>query len=109
MKKILLLALVVASFGLIGHDISAAAPIEAYTKPAARAAAAQSGELRIGVARGAVPHAAVSQPVVTAEGRRSVRSYSYDPGTAPVMRRSIPARVPSYMLPKSDPRKFNGF
>lgn len=114
MKKILMFALVIASFALTGAGPSVAAPIEAYTKPAARAAAIQSGAFAEG-RRSVRTYSYVPAPIVAqAPDVQGRRSYSVEPGTAPtyrapVMRRLTPARVPSYMLPKSDPRKYNGF
>lgn len=84
MKKFLMLALVAGSFSLLETDYASAASDGAATKPAVQSAP------KFGV-------------------RRSTRSYSYAPSAAPMMRRSSPARVPSYLLPKSDPRKYNGF
>lgn len=84
MKKFLMLALVFGSFSVMGADYASGSSDGAATKPAVQAT-----------------------PKVGA--RRSMRSYSYAPSTVPMMRRSSPARVPSFMLPKSDPRKYNGF
>lgn len=43
-----------------------------------------------------------------AENVESGRRYSYEPGVVnvPEVRRERPSRVPSYMLPKTDPRKY---
>jgi hypothetical protein len=112
MKKITSLALVLGSFILAGAENASAAPIQAYTKPAAQSVAAQTGEItRVPAVRMFIPQAVVPQ-TAGVEARRSTRSYSYVPGSAPVVRSARPARparVPSYMLPKSDPRKYNGF
>lgn len=96
MKKFFSLALVAVSFGLLGADSAEAAsgcrcqaPAVAAVQPAAPAA-------------------------ITAQGPQVRRSFSYEPGTAPTavytpMRRMAPARGPSYLLPKSDPRRFSTF
>lgn len=114
MKKFLMLAMVVGSFILLGVDKGSAAPIEAYTKPAAQAAAVQTGDIT-GGRRSVRTYSYMPTPEMARgpvdQGRRS---FSVEPGTvptygAPVMRRWTPARVPSYLLPKSDPRKYNGF
>lgn len=92
MKKFLMLALFVGSFSLMGANYADAAgchcqaPAVAATQPAA--------------------------PAATAQGSTAVRRYSYDSSVAPravytPMRRMEPSRTPSYLLPKSDPRKFS--
>jgi len=106
MKKFLMLALVVGSFSLAGSDMATAAPSGAYTKPATQAAANAEGRRSVRY----YSYSPAAVPAVANDGgRRSVRSYSYTPGAASVMRRTSPARVPSYLLPKTDPRKYNGF
>lgn len=106
MKKFLMLALVFASFSFTGADKATAAPNGAYTKPAVQSEANAAGRRSVRY----YSYAPAAVPTVASDaGRRAVRSYSYMPGTAPVMRRSSPARVPSYLLPKTDPRKYNGF
>lgn len=105
--KIASLVLIFGSFIPVLTENASAAPIQAYSKPAALSGAQQTGEIsRPRSMRLFVPQTMVPQ---TVEGRRSTRSYSYIPGSAPTMRRYMPARVPSYLLPKSDPRKYNGF
>lgn len=68
---------------------------------------------------------AVATPPATAQGNSGTyRSFSYEPtvpssggvfnGSAPVYRsrpvnRSTHSQTPSYMLPKTDPRRYNGF
>lgn len=53
---------------------------------------------------------AVSAPAATAAAPGAYRSYSYEPSApAPVYNApAAPSRTPSYMLPKTDPRRYSG-
>jgi hypothetical protein len=97
--------------GLTESTTLVAAPIQAYTKPAARSYALQMHEVPTFTRRTFVAPMVVAPAPAVAEAPRSTRTFSYAPGTttAPVMRRAAPRRVPAYLLPKSDPRKYNGF
>lgn len=92
MRKFLMLGLVAGALTLTGTSY---------------AEAAGSCHCQSGVA--AVPQA----PATTAQAPQVRRSYSYDPAMAPApayypARRYSPTRTPSYLLPKTDPRKFSG-
>lgn len=52
----------------------------------------------------------VSAPVATAAVPGTYRSFSYEPSApAPVYSApAAPSRTPSYMLPKTDPRRYSG-
>lgn len=60
----------------------------------------------------AVDHCAPAAPAPTATAAApgTYRSFSYDPATpAPVYRApAAPSRTPSYLLPKTDPRRYGG-
>lgn len=105
MKKFLMFALVFGSFSLLGFDKATAAPSGVYMKPHMRAEPGAT-------VRNSVRHysrAPAPVPTIANEaGRSSVRSFSYMPSAAPAMRRPSPKRVPSYLLPKTDPRKYSG-
>lgn len=52
---------------------------------------------------------AMSAPAATAAAPGAYRSYSYEPAApAPVYRAPAPSPTPSYMLPKTDPRRYYG-
>lgn len=53
---------------------------------------------------------AVAAPTATAAAPGTYRSFSYEPSApAPVYRApAAPSRTPSYMLPKTDPRRYGG-
>jgi hypothetical protein len=54
------------------------------------------------------PTAAAPAAVASTEGT-TYRSFSAEPAApAPVFRAAAPSRMPSYMLSKMDPRKYNG-
>ncbi|MBL9085476.1 MAG: hypothetical protein JNK76_26965 [Planctomycetales bacterium] len=100
MKKFLMLTLVAASFSLLGADYASAASTPGCNCPPAAAASVSP----------AVPAATMAQAPTT----QSRRSFSVEPGAAPAATYSRarvyrPARTPSYLLPKSDPRRYNGF
>jgi hypothetical protein len=60
------------------------------------------------------PAAATPAPAPQAQGQRSApaqRRFTYEPSyqSAPVMSRRGAPRVPTYMLPKTDSRRYGGF
>lgn len=92
MKKFLMLALFVGAFSLMGANYAEAAG---------------------GCHCQAAPVVSTA-PAETAQAPTATRRYTYQPGVAPSavytpMRRMVPSRTPSYLLPKTDPRKFSGF
>lgn len=56
------------------------------------------------------PSTVASAPAATAAVPGTYRSFSYDPSApAPVYRApAAPSRTPTYMLPKTDPRRYTG-
>jgi hypothetical protein len=73
---------------------------------------------------GQVDHAVATPPATAPENSGTYRSFSYEPtvplsggvvnGSAPMYRsrpanRSSHSQTPSYLLPKTDPRRYNGF